>query len=150
MINKVEINKTFVDLFDLIVRKESENLKNMGLKDLTINELHLITKIKELQELGHMVKPKMLMDEIGITKGTLSISTTKLIKKNYIEKISDSTDARKIYFILKPKADYAIDLHEKWHQALVNAAFKGMDTKRMGEIEDLLNNIKDNLENIGL
>ncbi len=150
MIDKIKINKTFTDLFDMILRSENDNLKNMGLKDLTVTELHLIEKIKELQEKEPSVKPKMLMESLGITKGTLSISTTKLIKKNYIEKIVDSTDARKIYFTLKPKAEYALDLHQKWHDNLVLVAFEGMSEKEMEQVEGILNNIKDNLENIGL
>ncbi len=150
MINKIEINKTFTDLFDLILKKENDNLKDMGLKDLTITELHLIEKVKELQETESSVKPKMLMEKLGITKGTLSISTTKLIKKNYIEKVIDSTDARKIYFTLKPKAEYALELHQKWHDDLVLVAFKGMSETEMEQVEIILNNIKNNLENIGL
>ncbi len=150
MVDKVRINKTFTDLFDMILRSENDNLKDMGLKDLTVTELHLIEKLKDLQEKEPSVNPKMLMESLSITKGTLSIATTKLIKKNYIEKIVDSTDARKIYFTLKPKAEYAIELHQKWHDDLLLVAFKGMDQKEMEQVEVILNNIKNNLENIGL
>ncbi len=150
MVDKVRINKTFTDLFDMILRSENDNLKDMGLKDLTVTELHLIEKLKDLQEKEPSVNPKMLMESLSITKGTLSIATTKLIKKNYIEKIVDSTDARKIYFTLKPKAEYAIELHQKWHDDLLLVAFKGMDQTEMEQVEVILNNIKNNLENIGL
>ncbi len=148
--DRIKINKTFTDLFEMILRSENENLKDMGLKDLTVTELHLIENVREIQEKEGHVKPKMLMDALKITKGTLSISTTKLIKKNYIEKIVDSTDARKIYFILKPKAEYAMDLHQKWHDDLLRVAFEGMSQSEMEQVEVILNNIKNNFENIGL
>ncbi|MFV0287863.1 MAG: MarR family winged helix-turn-helix transcriptional regulator [Mycoplasmatales bacterium] len=142
---KKEINDSCIQIFDFVLQEEYSNLKNMGLKELTLNELHLLVKIKELKKLKAEVNPKDLTEQLNITKGTLSIYTTKLINKNYIERKFDLGDRRKINLILKPKAEYAIKLHDEWHEKFINIALQGLNNKEQEKVNIVLKNILNNL-----
>lgn len=146
MILHDKINNKFTQIFDLVLKEEHNNLKKMGLKELTLNELHLLVKINELHLAGIDVTPKVLMYALHVTKGTLSTSTSKLISKNYLEKKYDSNDGRKIIFKIKPKAKYAIDLHDKWHEDFVSRAMQDIPILEQENILITLENIYTNIK----
>ncbi len=137
---KENISTHFEKIFNKILKDEEETLKNQGLKELTLNELHLLVKIDDLSKQGQF-EIKDLIDELNLTKGTVSTSINRLVNKNYIIKEHDVFDKRKIILKLKPKAQYAIKLHRDWHHLLVQKALNGLSQKESEVLLLALKNI---------
>ncbi len=136
-----EIDVLFSDVFDIILALEENNLKTHGLNGVTIKELHLIHKIDVLTKKNKIADPKTLIKELSITKGTLSVATTRLIKKNLIKKIEIDGDKRKVGYLLTENSLPLITLHDNWHEKLVNHVVNNIDEVEAKALHSALSKI---------
>lgn len=148
MIFNQEINKLFIEVFENILHEESNNIKELGLNKITLNEIHVLAKIRDLQQKKEKVIPKDLLKILNITKGTLSVVITRLEKKGYLEKRKNMTDRRSFSLELNKEAKEALDKHDKWHDLLVKVALKNLDLEEKKILKKILQTIKDNMEDI--
>lgn len=137
----------FIELIELVLDSELDNLKRHGIIDLTFNELHILLKINNTIERDQIPTPNNLQDELKLTKSTLSTITNKLIKKKYLIKEKSIYDNRRIYFILKEKARYAIDIHNSWMKEVFSGEVENLDEKEKKNFFIILKLLKYNLEN---
>lgn len=137
-----ELDYLFSEVFDIIVNQEEANLKEKGLTNVTLKELHLICKIDDLNKRGLVADPKRLLKELRITKGTLSVATTRLTNKELLKKIQIGGDKRRIAFEVTDKSDFIIDLHHKWHHRLIQVATHAMSEQEAIALNKALKNIK--------
>lgn len=80
---------------------------------LTRPEIHLIKTVKENPE-KHVTA---LGEILGITKGAVSQTLNKLVKKGMIRKVEDSENRAKILIQLTEKGKQAYMGHEKFHES---------------------------------
>ncbi len=139
------LDQEFVEVFDLILDDEERYLKQLGV-NLTLKEVHLLAKIDLLSKQKQLVYPKDLIESLNITKGTLSIATTKLIKKNYVIKNNVLNDKRKIHFSLADEAIDVVKKHNKWHEQLINNVVSEIDENQAKALYETLKIINKNLK----
>ena len=83
------LNELLVDLFNYILLIEEKNLRDQGVK-LSMTEVHILEAIEKSESNMMSAIAKRLM----VTQGTLTVSTSKLVKKGYVERVKDERDKR--------------------------------------------------------
>ncbi len=123
------INHLFVDVFNDILQIEEKSLKNAGLTNLSIKEVHVLQAISEAKE------PTMskVAFRLRVTIGTLTTAINTLVKKNYVERVDCKDDRRVVRLKLTDTGEAACAVHEKFHadfmdQTLVHLTEEELDT----------------------
>ena len=109
------INDILVDLFKNILDIEEQALKDRGIIDLSMNEMHTLEAIgyedvKTMSETAEILK---------ITLGTLTTSVNRLVKKGYVQRLQDEKDRRIVLIKLTDKGQEAYKIHEDFHMEMV-------------------------------
>lgn len=98
------INDILVDLFKNILDIEEQALKDRGIIDLSMNEMHTLEAIgyedvKTMSETAGNLK---------ITLGTLTTSVNRLVKKGYVQRLQDEKDRRIVLIKLTDKGQVGL------------------------------------------
>lgn len=115
------INMLLVDVFNHILRIEESTLKERGVT-LSMSEVHVLEAIRntEIPTMGEVAK------RLRITLGTLTTSINILVRKKYVYRYSDEKDRRKVYLRLTDSAKHVLEIHDKFHNELIEATFKDL------------------------
>ncbi len=62
-----------------------------------------------------------------ITMGTLTTSVNRLVEKGYVTRKRDVNDRRVVLLDLTEKGQQVFEIHEAFHEELVNAALKDLE-----------------------
>lgn len=129
------INGILVELFNDILAVEERSLKNEGLADLSITEIHTIEAIgidkpKSMTEIAEYLK---------ITVGTLTTAINRLVKKAYVERLKYDQDRRKVLIQLTDSGKNAHEIHRKFHIEMVE---KMVEDLKLEEDKILLRSLK--------
>ena len=90
----------------------NKKLQNFGTDiELFESEIHMIMYIEDNPEL-HV---SGLANKIGVTKGAVSQTVTKLVKKGMVTKVRDSHNMSRTLLRLTPKGKIAYREHERLH-----------------------------------
>ncbi len=90
----------------------NKKLQNFGTDtELFESEIHMIMYIKDNPDL-HV---SGLANKIGVTKGAVSQTVTKLVKKGMVLKVRDDNNLSRTLLRLTPKGKIAYREHEKLH-----------------------------------
>ncbi|MBQ1274012.1 MAG: MarR family transcriptional regulator [Cellulosilyticum sp.] len=108
------INDLLVDSFNKITAIEKDALKKGPLNDLTINELHAIEAIG--LEGGTMTETAK---KLNVTVGTLTTMVNHLVKKEYVERVSNEEDRRIVKLMLTRKGKLGYRLHDRFHYVMI-------------------------------
>ncbi len=110
------LNQLLVDLFNHILLLEERNIKNRGLKNLSITEVHIIEAVNKAEH------PSMgeVASRLMVTVGTLSTSVNRLIQKGYITSKRSDKDRRVVLLSLTEKGKEAYQIHESFHDKMIN------------------------------
>ena len=81
------LNELLVDLFNHILLIEEKNLRDHGVT-LSMTEVHILENIEKSESKMMSAIAKRLM----VTQGTLTVSTSKLVKKGYVERLKNEKD----------------------------------------------------------
>lgn len=116
--------------------------------DMTIypSEIHLIDAIG----LDGKKTTTILAETLGITKGGISQTTAKLMKKGLIRK-SEGDGINEVYISLTESGKTAYEGHRKLHERLENRIDKltgKMDEKTKAAIEDMIKVIDEELKRL--
>lgn len=116
------INDLLVDSFNKITAIEKNALKGGPLEDLTINELHAIeaigTKGKTMTETAN---------KLNVTVGTLTTMVNHLVKKEYVERVSDEVDRRIVKLVLTRRGRLAYKIHDHFHYVMIKNMLSEID-----------------------
>ena len=93
-----------VKLFNDILEYEENVLSTSEFKDLTNNDIHVISAI-----------------------GTLTISINGLVRKGYVIKERSEKDKRVVFVNLSKKGEKAFIKNEELYDAMVNSMIEGLD-----------------------
>lgn len=128
------LNELLVDLFNYILLIEEKNLRDQGVK-LSMTEVHILEAIQKSESNMMSAIAKRLM----VTQGTLTVSTSKLVKKGYVERVKDEKDKRIVRLTLTDKAESIIQIHNQFHEAMIE---KLLNELELDKEEELINSLK--------
>jgi DNA-binding MarR family transcriptional regulator len=98
---------------------EEQYLMNTNVQ-LTFNEIQILANIASMTN----TTMTMLAKQLVITKGSLSVAVSTLIKKGYLIKQQDINDKRIYHLKLQPAAQQALNLHQKFQEEVVGYLVK--------------------------
>lgn len=128
------LNELLVDLFNYILLIEEKNLRDQGVK-LSMTEVHILEAIQKSESNMMSAIAKRLM----VTQGTLTVSTSKLVKKGYVERVKDEKDKRIVRLTLTDKAESVMQIHNQFHEAMIE---KLLNELELDKEEELINSLK--------
>lgn len=128
------LNELLVDLFNYILLIEEKNLRDQGVK-LSMTEVHILEAIQKSESNMMSAIAKRLM----VTQGTLTVSTSKLVKKGYVERVKDEKDKRIVRLTLTDKAESVMQMHNQFHEAMIE---KLLNELELDKEEELINSLK--------
>lgn len=128
------VNELLVDIFNRILAIEGESLKQKGIK-LSMSEIHVLEAVTKVDE------PTMtnIAKKLGITVGSLTVSVNTLYQKGYVTRDRDAEDRRKVVIGLLPKAEEVLEVHNDYHNDMINSIFKDL---KIDEDEVLISSLK--------
>jgi DNA-binding MarR family transcriptional regulator len=145
--SKKVLDDLLVNLFNHILTLEENNLKRKHIR-LTMNEVHFLDAVDKLEDTSMSTIAKKLM----VTQGTLTTSASKLIKKGYVERYRDSSDGRVVRLGLTEKADNIIEIHDKFHEEMIDSILKDLnvedDLVLIKSLDRIMDYFKKNYENL--
>nr|WP_267471851.1 MarR family transcriptional regulator [Turicibacter sanguinis] len=98
-----------------------------------MTEIHVIEAIRKCEPSTMGTVSKRLM----ITMGTLTTSVNRLVEKGYVTRKRDVNDRRVVLLDLTEKGQSVFEIHEAFHEDLVNAALKDLEFR-----EDLVQSLE--------
>jgi DNA-binding MarR family transcriptional regulator len=136
------INELLVDVFNHILSIEYHELKHRGVK-LSMNEVHVLEAIDETND------PIMsnLASRLRVTVGTLTTAMNKLVEKGYVRRYSEPDDKRKVLIRLTEKAYPILDIHNQFHDEMIDSIIEDMKLDQDDVLIQSLSNIRDYFKN---
>ena len=118
-----EFKVILVKLFNDILDYQESALSTSEFKDLTNNEIHVISAI------GMNCKKNMSMiaKELAVTIGTLTISINSLVRKGYVIKERSKKDKRVVLVKLSQRGKEAFIKYEEFHDEMVKSMLENLD-----------------------
>lgn len=123
------LNELLVGLFNYILLIEENNLSHQGVK-LSMTEVHILEAIQKSESNMMSAIAKKLM----VTQGTLTVSTGKLVKKGYIERIRDEKDKRIVRLVLTDKAEDVLAIHDQFHGEMIEKIVNELEIDKEQEL----------------
>ena len=130
------LNELLVDLFNYILLIEEKNLRDQGVK-LSMTEVHILEAIEKSESNMMSAIAKRLM----VTQGTLTVSTSKLVKKGYVERVKDERDKRIVRLKLTEKAVSILDIHNRFHEETIERLLNELELDKEVELIQSLRNL---------
>ena len=118
-----EFKLILVKLFNDILDYQESALSTSEFKDLTNNDIHVISAI------GMKCKKNMSMiaKELAVTIGTLTISINSLVRKGYVIKERSKKDKRVVLVKLSQRGKEAFIKYEEFHDEMVKSMLENLD-----------------------
>lgn len=132
------LNELLVDLFNHITLIEEKNLQDQGVS-LSMTEVHILEAIKKSESKMMSAVARRLM----VTQGTLTVSTGKLVKKGYVERVKDEKDKRVVRLSLTDKAQEVLKIHDRFHDEMID---KLLDELEIDQQPALIHSLKNVME----
>ena len=116
------LNELLVDLFNFILYIQEKYMKEKGVP-LTMYEVHLLENVSKIENntIGNIA------DAMLVTKGTLSVNASRLIKKGYLTKYVDKDDRRVVRVKITDKARDILKIHDEFHENLIDRALEDLN-----------------------
>lgn len=116
------LNELLVDLFNFILYIQEKYMKEKGVP-LTMYEVHLLENVSKIKNntVGNIA------DAMLVTKGTLSVNASRLIKKGYLTKYVDKDDRRVVRVEITDKAREVLKIHDEFHENLIDRALEDLN-----------------------
>lgn len=114
------LNDVLVRLFRDIMDLEQQAIITQEYKDITNNDMHVITAIG----MGAPKNMTSIARELSVTVGTLTIAMNSLVKKGYVTRERGKEDRRVVYISLSEKGKLAYYQHEKFHHQMIDEVLK--------------------------
>ena len=136
------LNELLVEVFNRILSIEAENMRNRGVK-ISMNEIHVIEAIQKTAEptMTHIAR------RLRITVGTLTTSISRLVEKGFVKRYRDLEDKRKVYLSLTQKAIEVLQVHDLFHDEMIEAAMKDLNLETDERLLVSLRNLNEYFKN---
>lgn len=123
------LNELLVDLFNHILLIEEKNLRDQGV-NLSMTEVHILEAIQKSE--SNMMS--QIAKRLLVTQGTLTVSTSKLVKKGFVERVKDEKDKRIVRLILTDKAEYVLAIHDQFHENMIDKLLNVLEVDKEPEL----------------
>ena len=123
---KATVNQFFVRVFNQILSWEEQSFKDMGIKEITLRELHVIEAVYSLIEKGEN-QMKEIAKYLSITPGSLTTAVNCLVKKGYLTRENDPCDRRIVKIVPTKKAEEVNTMHTKLHKEMIDGVLENID-----------------------
>lgn len=120
-----ELNEILVDTFRTILRVEEDALKETGVTDLSISEMHLLESVGKSGPEGRTISD--IAQELSVTLPTVTVAINKLEKKGYVQKVKSGADARMVFVTLTRTGQKMDRVHRYFHEQMVRNISSEMD-----------------------
>ena len=139
---KQMLNEILVKLFNAVLFSEEDFLKKNINDKITLKSVHVLEAIKKAEGKDNNVSMSQIASVLGITAGTLTTMIKKLEDKGYIVKRQSKDDKRKTFVVLTKKAEKVIDVHNSYHENMIDMITRNLSPKEEQSLVDLLSKIK--------
>lgn len=129
------INDIIVELFKNILTIEERSLRNRGIRDLSMTEIHTIEAIGK----GSYKTMSEIAEALNITMGTLTISINRLESKDYVYRSKDPNDRRVVLASLTKKGELVDKIHKNFHDEMIDHVMVDL---KLDEDQALINALK--------
>ncbi len=129
------INEIVVELLKNILTIEERSLRNRGIKNLSMTEIHTIEAIGK----SYTKTMSEIAESLNITMGTLTTSINRLENKEYVCRSKDVNDRRVVLVNLTNKGELVDKIHKNFHEEMINHA---MIDLKLDEDRDLIKALK--------
>ncbi len=131
------INTLLVDVFNHILSIEEKNLKERGVT-LSMTEVHVLEAINLTDDptMGEVAK------RLKVTLGTLTTSINTLVRKRHVKRYTDEKDRRRVYLSLTDSAKKVLEVHDQFHEEMIDAVFKDLNLEEDEVLMKSLENVK--------
>lgn len=131
------LNDALVLIFNLVLKSEEKFIRSLGVKNLSIAEIHTIDAI------GKCGKRTMseVATNLSVTLGTVTTSINNLEKKGYVLRKRSERDRRVIYLCLTPEGLDVINQHEIFHQNMIKDIVTNLNINEEEALVKALDNL---------
>ena len=137
-----KLNDFFVGVFNQILAWEGQTIRNIGVEDLSIRELHVIEAVSTLSKFGKNTMANIAKN-ISVSPGALSVSVNALVKKGYLERSYTAKDRRVIYITVTEKGKEVNEYHEAFHYEMIQAVGEQLDENELNTMFGALDKLKE-------
>lgn len=127
------INTFLVEVFNDVLRLESESLRRSGFRSLSVSELHLLEAVQNGAD--GMGK---LAERLSLSPGSVTIAAQTLERKGYLIRRRSADDKRRVCVELTPRAQEALAYHAAFHERLIRSVSAQMDEAHLNALGDVL------------
>lgn len=129
------LNDIIVKLFRKILMIEERSMKNRGVHDLSITEIHTIEAIgtRSFRTMSEIA------EKLDITMGTLTASVNRLEKKGYVRRERDTSDRRIVLASLTERGEFVEEVHKSFHQDMIDHILNDL---KLGENQVLIRTLR--------
>ena len=133
------LNDILVVLFNEIMDIEEKAIITGKFCDISNNDMHIIEAVgtKEPKNMSTIAKA------LAVTVGTLTTTMNSLVKKGYAVRQRSEEDRRVVYMSLTEKGKQAYLHHQAFHQEMIEAVMKDMDTEEKEVLIGSLNRLRE-------
>ncbi|MDO4166691.1 MAG: MarR family transcriptional regulator [Eubacteriales bacterium] len=136
---KYVIGQELVEVFEKILKTENVFIVDKLGLDLSMAEIHTIAAIGR----DRLLKMSEIAGQLHITMGTLTVMINNLVKKGYVERYKSEEDRRIVKVGLTKGGKQIYDIHELFHENLVDALLGNFDEKELETVSQALKNLQD-------
>lgn len=121
------LNNLLVMLFNDIMDMENKALITGSLKEISINDVHIIDAIglREPKNMSTVAKA------MSVTVGTLTTAINNLVKKGYVSRVRSAEDKRVVLLSLTDKGIAAYRKHDAFHRKMVQTVMDGLQDNEL-------------------
>lgn len=119
------LNKTFITLFNNVLKMEEAVLKQSEIQNLSITEIHTLEAIG----LGMPKTMSHVAATLKISVSTLTAAINKLVAKGYVNRFRVPEDRRMVKLELTEAGVQAVREHEAFHLAMIRDALSQVSTR---------------------
>ncbi len=141
MIKNKIANEFFVNAFNIILNNEQEDMRKIFANEkISITEIHILEAVNRTNPSSM----NAIANRLHVTSGSLTTSTSQLIKKGYLTKEVNKLDRRIKTLQLTKDGMRVIKEHDLWHENLIDSILSTMSKEEITLIENALLKVTDN------
>lgn len=139
---KYVIGQEIVEVFAGILKKEHKFIVGRCGQDLSMTEIHTMSVIGKNRRL----MMSELAGQLHVTMGTLTVMINNLVRKGFVERYKSEKDRRIVKVGLTDRGIQIYDIHELFHENLVDALLGDFDEKEQSIVSLALQNLQGFIE----
>ena len=134
------LNDFFVHVFNKILVWEERALTQVGARDLSVKELHVLEAVHDLTAQAHNTMTA-IAEALSIRVSSLTTAVNTLVRKGYLTRGGEPGDRRVIRVRLTDKGEQANALHSQFHARMIDSATQGLTEQELDALIQSLKNL---------